>query len=398
MTVERIAPNNAVPNSLVPNSVVAEGHAARVGVPFVDLQAQFADVAAEVMPVLHDVLTTAGYIGGTHVAAFETAYAQFSGAQHCVGVGNGTDAIELALRGAGIGAGDEVILPTNSFIATAEAVSRAGATVVLVDVDPQYLLIDPEQVAAAITARTRAIIPVHLFGQTAPVEQLVDLAARHDVMIIEDAAQSQGASRNGIPTGTTGIAAATSFYPGKNLGAAGDAGAVLTNDDALADRVRIIAAHGSRQKYVHDVVGVNSRLDAVQAVVLRAKLAHLQRWNDLRRRAAERYSEMLASIDGVQSPTSAPGNVDVWHLYVVRVDGRDRVLDGLGAAGIGAGIHYPTPIHLTGAYHDGHRAGQFPVSEHAAQQILSLPLFPHISVTQQEIVVDRLAGLIVGAR
>lgn len=367
-------------------------------VPFVDLVSQFGDVAAEVMPLLQDVLSTGGYIGGTHVAAFESAYAQFSGARHCIGVGNGTDAIELALRGAGIGRGDEVILPTNSFIATAEAVSRAGATPVLVDVDPQYLLIDPEQVAAAVTTRTRAIVPVHLFGQCAPVEQLVDLAARHDLIIIEDAAQSQGASRHDVPAGTTGIASGTSFYPGKNLGAAGDAGAVLTNDDALADRVRNIAAHGSRQKYIHDVVGLNSRLDAVQAVVLRAKLTHLQRWNDMRRNAADRYDEMLGPIEGVLVPKSAPGNVDSWHLYVVRVDERDRVLGGLSSVGIGAGIHYPTPIHLTGAYGEGYRAGQFPVSERAAQQILSLPLFPHISVAQQEIVVDRVIDQLDGVR
>ncbi len=367
-------------------------------VPFVDLVSQFGDVAAEVMPALHEVLSSAGYIGGSHVAEFEAAYAQFSGARHCVGVGNGTDAIELALRAAGVGLGDEVIVPTNSFIATAEAVSRAGATPVFVDVDPDYLLIDPELAAAAVTDRTRAIIPVHLFGQSAPVEKLVDLAARHDIAIIEDAAQSQGASRNGVPTGTTGIASATSFYPGKNLGAAGDAGAVLTDDEAFADRVRVIAAHGSRHKYVHDVVGLNSRLDAVQAVVLRAKLVQLQCWNDMRRCAADRYGEMLRSSEGVQTPRSAPGNVDAWHLYVIQVDDRDRVLQGLGAAGIGAGIHYPTPIHLTGAYREGHRVGQFLVSERAAERILSLPLFPHITEAQQETVVGRLTDLVGGAR
>jgi dTDP-4-amino-4,6-dideoxygalactose transaminase len=372
--------------------------ASRTTVPFVDLVSQFDDVADEVMPRLHHILRSAAYIGGTAVAEFESAYAGFSGASHCVGVGNGTDAIELALRAVGVGPGDEVILPTNSFIATAEAVSRTGATPVLVDVDPQYLLIDPAQVEAAITTRTRAIIPVHLFGQTAPVEKLVDLAARHDLAIVEDAAQSQGASRFGIPAGTTGIAAGTSFYPGKNLGAAGDAGAVLTSDESVADRVRTIAAHGSRQKYVHDMVGLNSRLDAVQAVVLQAKLAHLERWNSLRRNAAARYNELLSPLEGVQTPTSAPGNVDVWHLYVVRVGNRDQVLEDLGTVGIGAGIHYPTPIHLTGAYGEGYRTGQFPVSEHAAHQILSLPLFPHISADQQEYVADRLSLIVGGIR
>ncbi|WP_020107895.1 DegT/DnrJ/EryC1/StrS aminotransferase family protein [Nocardia sp. 348MFTsu5.1] len=378
MTIERLAP--------------------RTEVPFVDLVAQFDEIAGEVMPQLQRVLQSAAYIGGTAVADFESAYAGFSGARHCVGVGNGTDAIELALRAIGVGSGDEVILPTNSFIATAEAVSRAGATPVLVDVDPHYLLIDPEQVEAAITARTRAIIPVHLFGQSAPVEKLVDIAARHDVAIIEDAAQSQGASRFGVPAGTTGIAAGTSFYPGKNLGAAGDAGAVLTNDESVAERIRTIAAHGSRQKYVHDVVGLNSRLDAIQAVILQAKLARLEGWNNLRRSAAECYSEMLAPIEGVRTPTSAPGNIDVWHLYVVQVENRDRVLEDLGAAGIGAGIHYPTPIHLTGAYGEGYRTGQFPVSEQAARRILSLPLFPHISTAQQEFVADRLSLIVGGTR
>jgi len=378
MTIERLAP--------------------RTEVPFVDLVSQFDDVAAEVMPQLQDLLQSAGYIGGKPVAHFEAAYAAYSGAPHCIGVGNGTDAIEIALRAVGIRPGDEVILPANSFIATAEAVSRAGATPVLVDVDPQYLLIDPEQVEAAITTRTRAIIPVHLFGQSAPVEELVDMANRHGLAIIEDGAQSQGASRNGVPAGTTGIASATSFYPGKNLGAAGDAGAVLTSDESVADRVRTIAAHGSREKYVHDLIGLNSRLDAVQAVVLQAKLGHLDRWNQLRRDAAARYAELLAPVDGVRVPSSAPGNVDVWHLYVVRVDNRDRVLEGLGAEGIGAGIHYPTPIHLTGAYKAGHRIGQFPVSEQAAGQILSLPMFPHISTGQQERVADCLGMIVGGAR
>lgn len=374
MTIERFAPHTEV--------------------PFVDLVSQFGDVAAEVMPRLQSVLQSAAFIGGGPVSGFEADYARFSGSSHCVGVGNGTDAIEIALRATGIGAGDEVILPTNSFVATAEAVSRAGAVPVLVDVDPDQLLIDPEQVEGAVTARTRAIIPVHLFGQCAPVEKLTGIARKHGLVIIEDAAQSQGASRFGVPAGTTGIAAATSFYPGKNLGAAGDAGAVLTDDESLAQRVRIIAGHGSRKKYVHDVVGLNSRLDAVQAVVLQAKLVHLQQWNEMRAAAAERYRDLIGSIDGVQIPTSAIGNVDVWHLYVVRVRQRDRVLADLGAVGISAGIHYPTPIHLTGAYGGLHRRGQFPVAESAAQEILSLPMFPHITVSQQEAVADRLAAVV----
>ncbi len=234
-------------------------------------------------------------------------------------------------------------------------------------------------------------VPVHLFGQVAPVEQLLPITDDAGIALVEDAAQSQGATRNGRGAGSLGTAAGTSFYPGKNLGAAGDAGAVTTQDADLADRVRVLGAHGSPSKYVHDVVGVNSRLDTVQAVVLRAKLARLEKWNQLRREAAARYTEMLADLPDVRTPSSLPGNQDVWHLYVVRVEERDRVLREMNEVGIGAGIHYPTPVHLTGAYaHLGLPAGSFPVAERAAQQILSLPLFPHITVEQQERVVDQL--------
>ena len=354
--------------------------------------AQQADVNAEVMEGLAEVFRKAAFVGGPAVAEFEAAYAAFLGARHCVGVANGTDALELALRASGVGPGDEVILPANTFIATAEAASRIGAVPVPVDVDPEYLLIDPDAVRAAITSRTRAIVPVHLFGQTAFVERLVPIASACGAVIVEDAAQSQGATRFGRSAGTLGLAAGTSFYPGKNLGAAGDAGAVVTDDGGVADRVRTLSSHGSLRKYVHDVVGFNSRLDAVQAVVLRAKLAKLQTWNLLRRAAAERYSYLLADVPGVVTPTEAPGNVDVWHLYVVRVPDRDAVLAALQAAGIQAGVHYPVPVHLSGAYADpGVRQGSFPVTERAAGRILSLPLYPHITEAQQERVARALS-------
>lgn len=360
-------------------------------VPLVDLAAQQRDVHDEVMSDLADVFLSASFIGGAPVTEFEAAYASFLGARHCVGVANGTDALELALRASGVGPGDEVILPANTFIATAEATSRLGAVPVPVDVDPVYLLIDPEAVAAAITPRTRAIVPVHLFGQTAFVERLVPLASACGAMIVEDAAQSQGATRFGQAAGTLGVAAGTSFYPGKNLGAAGDAGAVVTNDDAVAARVRMLGAHGSFVKYRHDAVGINSRLDTVQAVVLKAKLARLQGWNLLRRAAAEHYRRLLADVPGVELPREAPGNVDVWHLYVVRVPERNAVLEALHSQGIQAGIHYPVPVHLSGAY-EGHglRKGSFTVAEEAAGRILSLPLFPHITVDQQERVAEAL--------
>lgn len=366
-------------------------------IPLVDLKAQQREIQKAVDAGLAEIFESTAFIGGKAVAEFEDAYAAFLGAKHCVGVGNGTDALELALRACGIGPGDEVILPANTFIATAEAVSRVGAVVVPVDVDPRYLLIDPPAVAQAVTARTRAIMPVHLFGQTAFVEELAPIAAACGAVIIEDAAQSQGATRFGRSAGTLGHAAGTSFYPGKNLGAAGDAGAVLSNNEELAGRVRMLSAHGSREKYRHEAVGVNSRLDAVQAVVLSAKLSRLAAWNDLRSQAAARYGQLLAGDAAITPPRQAEGNKDVWHLYVVRVAERDRVLAALNAAGIGAGIHYPTPVHLTEAFaHLGYGQGSFPVAELAAQQILSLPMYPHISVSQQESVARLLRAALRG--
>jgi dTDP-4-amino-4,6-dideoxygalactose transaminase len=367
-------------------------------VPLVDLAAQQAEVDAEVRAGLDEVFAATAFIGGPAVGRFEAAYAAASGVAHCVGVANGTDALELALRAVGVVAGGEVVLPANTFIATAEAVSRIGALPVLVDVDPQYLLMDPALLAGVVNDRTQAVVPVHLFGQVAPVEQVLPIAAEVGAVVVEDAAQSQGATRFGRAAGSLGAAAGTSFYPGKNLGAAGDAGAVTTDDADVARQVRLLSAHGSEQKYVHEVVGMNSRMDTVQAVVLEAKLRRLAGWNDRRRAAAARYSTLLADHGDIRVPVSAPGNLDVWHLYVVRVADRDRVLAALHAEGIGAGIHYPTPLHLTEAYaHLKLGRGSFPVSEQAAGEILSLPLFPHITPEQQEFVVDALVRA-VGSR
>jgi dTDP-4-amino-4,6-dideoxygalactose transaminase len=357
----------------------------------VDLAAAQQEIADEVAAGLDEVFETCSFVGGRPVTEFEHAYADFLGVAHCVGVANGTDALELALRAVGVAPGGEVILPANTFIATAEAVSRVGARPVLVDVDEEHLLIDPAAVERAITGATQAIIPVHLFGQTAPMERLLPLAEAAGVPVVEDAAQSQGATRHGRPAGSWGKAAGTSFYPGKNLGAAGDAGAVMTDDVEVARRVRVLGAHGSPTKYVHDVVGVNSRLDTVQAVVLQAKLARLEKWNELRAEAAQRYTDLLAELSPVRTPRSLDGNEDVWHLYVVRVDDRDAVLRRLNESGVGAGIHYPTPVHLTAAYaHLGHGPGSFPTAEAAAERILSLPMYPHLTVEQQEYVVEVL--------
>jgi dTDP-4-amino-4,6-dideoxygalactose transaminase len=360
-------------------------------IAFVDLRAQHREIADEVMRGLGEVFEATSFILGKQVAAFEAAFARYSRVAHCVGVGNGTDALELAVRAAGVGPGDEVIVPANTFIATALAVLRAGATPRLADCDPVTHLVDPARVADAIGPRTRALLPVHLYGQMAPMGPLEALARDRGLVLLEDAAQSQGASQDGRPSGSIGLLAGTSFYPGKNLGAYGDAGAVLTNSSAMAAIVNQLRNYGSEVKYFHPVVGFNTRLDTVQAVVLLAKLQRLEAWNDARRAAARRYDELLAGIPGVTLPVTAPGNVPVWHLYVVRVPRRDEVLARLAAAGIGAGIHYPVPIHLQGAFASlGHREGDFPAAEAAAREILSLPMHPHLTAADQERVANEL--------
>jgi dTDP-4-amino-4,6-dideoxygalactose transaminase len=351
-----------------------------------DLGSQHTVVAVEVAEGWQHVLGEAAFVGGPQVSRFEQEYARFVGVRNCVGLANGTDAVELALRALGVGPGDECILPANTFVATAEAVWRAGATPALADcVDDDTYLVDPDAVAAAITDRTKAIMPVHLYGQAAPVELLAPLANRAGAWIVEDAAQAHGARRSGRSAGALGDVAATSFYPGKNLGAYGDAGAALTSSDDLAERMRMIANHGGTRRYEHRVRGFNSRLDSMQAVVLSAKLRHLAAWNVARQAAAARYDEMLAGLEEVARPRVLAGNEHVWHLYVVRVPDRDRVLGQLRDAGIGAGVHYPRPVHLTEAFADlGYQPGSFPVAERAADQLLSLPLFPEITPSQQE--------------
>jgi dTDP-4-amino-4,6-dideoxygalactose transaminase len=359
-------------------------------VPLVDLGLQRDRIADEVAEGWARVLAATAFIGGPDVAAFEEEFAAFTGRAHCVGVGNGTDALEFALRAADLGAGDRVAVPANTFIASAEAVLRAGATPVPVDVDDDHLLLDPDALAAVDDLR--AVLAVHLFGQMAPMARIREVADRAGLLVLEDAAQSQGATHQGVPMGGWGIATGTSFYPGKNLGAFGDAGAVTTDDAALARHVRLLANHGSEVKYQHPVLGFNSRLDTLQAVVLRAKLRRLARWNAERVEAAERYASLLADVPGVRLPLVAPGNEHVWHLYVVRVAARNAVLADLNAAGIGAGIHYPVPVHLTGALASGgYQRGRFPVTDRAADEILSLPLYPGITAAQQERVAEALA-------
>jgi dTDP-4-amino-4,6-dideoxygalactose transaminase len=360
-------------------------------IPLVDLGLQHRRIADEVHAGFERVFAATSFILGPEADRFEREFADYCGVVHCIGVGNGTDAIELALRACQIDAGDELILPANTFVATAEAVVRSGAVPVLVDCDEDFL-IDVDAVSAAVTPRTRAVIPVHLYGQLAPMKALIDVLPG-GILVIEDAAQAQGAAYAGQRAGSFGIAAATSFYPGKNLGAYGDAGAVLTDDDEVANRLRRLRSHGGVRKYEHVDIGFNSRLDGLQAVVLSAKLARLDAWNAERRVAAARYNKLLADLPGLIRPRIVPGNEHVWHLYVVRVPQRDEVLAALNAAGIGAGIHYPAPVHLLPAFARlGYRRARFPVSERLANEILSLPIYPGITAKDQQRVVDVLAS------
>ncbi len=360
-------------------------------IPLVDLAIQHREIADDIKRGFEAVFEQTAFVLGPAVSDFERAFAKVSGVRHCIGVGSGTDAIEMVLRALEIGRGDEVIVPANTFIASALAVTRVGAIPVFVDSDPVHHLIDASKVKACMGERTRAIMGVDLYGQVAPFEKLEDLARGRGIAVIEDAAQSHGASRNGCFAGCFGVAAATSFYPGKNLGAYGDGGAVLTNDDGFAEAVRHLRNWGGTVKYQHPQIGFNSRLDTLQAVVLRAKLDRLPRWNEERRTAAARYDALLASACDVVLPRVKEGNEAVWHLYVVRVPERDRVLAELNTAGIGAGVHYPTPCHLQGAYASlGYARGSLPIAEKAACEVLSLPIYPGITAQQQERVVEAL--------
>jgi dTDP-4-amino-4,6-dideoxygalactose transaminase len=362
-----------------------------MNIPLVDLKPMHAEIAEEVELGFKRVMERSAYVMGEEVVAFEQAFAKYLGVGHCIGVANGTDALELVVRAFDLQDDDEVIVPANTFVATPLAVMRAGVRVVIADCDPEYLLIDPAEVERRITPNTRAIMPVHLFGQLAPMTPLVEIARANNVLLFEDAAQSQGSRQGGTAMGGFGIAAGTSFYPGKNLGAYGDGGAVLTNDTNVAKKIAALRNYGSEVKYHHPEVGFNSRLDTLQAVVLSAKLARLDQWNEQRRAAAKRYDELLAGIEQVVLPSTLPGNEHNFHLYVVRVAQREAVIDKLKEAGVGAGVHYPLPIHLQGAMSSlGYRAGDFPVAEKAAEEILSLPIFPGITSAQQEAVAEAL--------
>ncbi|MBE0689411.1 MAG: DegT/DnrJ/EryC1/StrS family aminotransferase, partial [Anaerolineae bacterium] len=319
------------------------------------------------------------------------------GTRRCVGVASGTGALFLALKALGIGPGDEVITTTHTFIASVEPIESVGATPVLVDIDPVSFNIDPKQVEASITARTKAIMPVHLYGQIADMDAIMDIARRHNLRVIEDAAQAHGAELHGLRAGAWGDIACFSFYPGKNLGAYGDGGAICTNDDALADKIAKLRDHGRTSKYSHDEIGYGERLDGIQAAILGAKLPHLDGWNDARRNHARFYDATLADARGVRLPKEAVDARHIYHIYCISVDGkRDDILKQLQARGVGAGIHYPIPMHLQPALrHLGHSEGDFPNAERAANSIISLPMYPELTGAQLEEIVVALREVIV---
>jgi dTDP-4-amino-4,6-dideoxygalactose transaminase len=364
-------------------------------VPLIDLGAMTAELRPELELVWEEALTTSGFIGGRRVSEFEAQWSTYCGTAHGIGVANGTDAIELTLRALGIGPGDEVIVPANTFIATAEAVVLAGATPRFVDVDEETLLLTPELAAAAISDRTAAIIAVNLYGHMPRLDELAALADTRKIVLVEDAAQAQGAQLHGKPAGSFGIAGCFSFYPGKNLGAFGDAGAVVTDDAALADAIRVLANHGrpAGEAHVHSVVARNGRLDAIQAAVLSAKLTRLDAWNDARRAAVETYRELLS--DRVRLVAVDDAATSAWHQFVVRLADRDGAMAHLQERGIGCGIHYSIPCHLQEPYRR-YAETPLPVTEEAARTILSLPLFPHITELQIEYVCSALNEFVDG--
>jgi len=361
-------------------------------VPLVDLNAQYLTIKSEVDAAIEKTIARSAFIGGEEVRNFELEFAQYCEARACVGVGNGTDALYLTLRAMGIGAGDEVITVAHTFIATTEAISSTGARPVFVDIKPDTMLMDPEAVESAITPRTRAIIPVHLYGQPCEIDRIMEIASGHGLKVIEDAAQAHGARWRGNRVGSLADAACFSFYPGKNLGAYGDGGAVVSQDEDLIHRIRMLANHGRTDKYIHDIEGVNSRLDGLQAAVLRVKLARLDNWNAARDRHARRYCEILSS-SGVALPVVQAQAETVWHLFVIKVRERDRLQAELKKRGIDTGVHYPVPLHRQPAYrHLGIPESALRVTEEVASCVLSLPMYAELTSHQIEAVAEAVSA------
>ena len=352
-------------------------------VPFLDLRPSHESLKETLLEAFGDLIDTNAFTNGPAVAEFEGAFATYCRREACIGVASGLDALRLGLLAAGLEPSDEVIVPANTFIATLEAVSQAGGVPVIVDAGESDLNMDPDAASAAVTDRTRFLLPVHLYGQMADMRALREL----EIPIVEDACQAHGASRDGAVAGELGMAAAFSFYPGKNLGAFGDAGALVCDNDELVTKVKALREHGQRAKYDHELVGFTARLDTIQAIVLRWKLPLLRRWNEERRAAARFYCEALEGVGDLELPPVAPGSDPVWHLFVIQTGDPKGLADHLRARSIGTGFHYPEPVHLSEAYRNlGYPAGSFPVSEGAAGRVLSLPMFPGISQAQLEAV------------
>lgn len=389
-------------------------------VPFLDLVTPHRELRAELLAVVEKALQTAGFIGGPMVEEFEREFAAFCGVRHCVGVNSGTDALRFIFLAVGIAPGEIVVTVPHTFIATTEAISQAGAQIAFVDIDAETYTMDPEKLREYLETRcyfdgqqgrlierasqraVRAIVPVHLYGQTADMDPIIQLAERYNLLVIEDACQAQGAEyfskREGTwkRAGSMGIASAFSFYPGKNLGACGEAGAITTNDEGLQARLKMIRDHGQARKYYHDIEGYNGRLDSIQAGWLTVKLRHLESWNESRRTLAHRYHELLGEMgEAIALPREAEWTRGVYHLYVVQVQDREALQAYLADAGIGTGIHYPIPLHLQKAYADrGHKKGDFPVTERVAERIVSLPMFPQLREDQQTAVAEKVIGFV----
>ena len=362
-------------------------------IPAFDIKQQYSIIEAEVSAAVLEVLSSGRYIGGPIVANFEQQFADYTGVSECVGCNSGTDALFLALRALNIGAGDEVITTPFTFIATAEVISAVGAVPVFVDIDTTTFNLNVEQVAAAITPKTKAIIPVHLFGQPVDLTALMDVAEAHNLLVVEDCAQSTGASWTGQKVGSIGHIGCFSFYPTKNLGAYGDGGAITTNDPEIAAKLRVLKEHGQKNRYYYEEIGVNSRLDAIQAAILQIKLPYLDIWNNQRRKVASRYHQFLNQIPGIITPQELAGGMGVWNQYTIRVLGnkRDLIRSKLQERGVNTMVYYPHALHLQPVYESlGYKQGQLPVAEQACQEVLSLPMFPELSEEQQDQVIYSL--------
>jgi dTDP-4-amino-4,6-dideoxygalactose transaminase len=359
-------------------------------IPFVDLKAQYDSIKDEIDKAIQNVLNTTSFIMGEELKKFEEEFASFCNTKYAIGVANGSDALILALRACGIGEGDEVITVPHTFISTAEAISKVGGKIVFVDIDLKTYTIDVSKIEEKINKKTKAIIPVHLYGQPADMDPIMELAKKYSLKVIEDAAQAHGAEYKGKKVGSIGDVGCFSFYPGKNLGAYGDAGMVVTNNDEIAEKIKLLRNHGRiTKKYEHEIEGYSSRLDNLQAAILRVKLKHLNKWNESRRENAKRYNELLSNIDDIIAPHEADYAKHVYHLYVIRVEGRDKLKEDFKSKGIATGIHYPIPLHLQPAYkYLGYKEGDFPVTEECSQKILSLPMFAELADREIEEIVE----------